>query len=196
MYIMNHLVIIALAAAFAFSGCKSDYERLLDAGLSSGVRQDSIFLGITFGMSRKDFYSHCWEMNRDSIIRQGKDNTAVLYVIDKGMRDVVDMNFYPNFTAEGRIYEMPVTFEYRGWAPWNKELQSDSLLVEVIGLLEQWHGSKFLRLERAGRGIVHVAVDGNRRILVHPQNERFVRVLYTDMTVEPPKPAAAEAGEK
>ena len=40
------------------------------------------------------------------------------------------MDFYPRF-VEGKISEMPVTFNYAGWAPWNQKLSSDSLQHDV-----------------------------------------------------------------
>lgn len=52
------------------------------------------------------------------------------------------MNFYPNF-HDDQIFAMPVFFNYKAWAPWNKELQSDILILEVKALMEKWYGKGF-----------------------------------------------------
>ncbi len=63
------------------SGCtpKAKYERKLKHELAKGVRYDSLFLGLYLGMPEKDFYIHCWELNKKGLIRQGSNNTTVEY---------------------------------------------------------------------------------------------------------------------
>ncbi len=181
---LRNVLRLLLASSLLISGCQSEYERMLEEELARGARHDSLFLGLHFGMSRKDFFVHCWRLNRDSVIRQGANNSSVLYKLEDELDSPADMNFYPNF-VDTTIHEMPVIFSYEGWAPWNKDLSSDSLLVEVLELLRAWHGGReFLKVDSPGKRSAYVKVDGNRRILVHPDGEQDVRVLYTDMSVE------------
>ena len=93
------------------------------------------------------------------------------------------MNFYPSFESDS-IYEMPVHINYRGWAPWNRRLSPDSLLLDVVKMLKKWHGNDFLKLQYPDVGPVFVKVDGNRRIVASRDGESQVKVVYTDLLVE------------
>src|SRR5664280_2349497 len=96
-------LLLVLISGFIISGCspRAKYERRLKQELARGVRYDSLFLGLYFGMPERDFY--------------------------------------PNFN-QGKIFEMPVTFKYKGWAPWNKALSSDNLQNAVQKWYEKVYG--------------------------------------------------------
>lgn len=175
------IAIVLLAAA----SCKSDYEKMVDRELGSGIRQDSIFFGLYLGMSIPDFYKHCFELNRKGLVTNGPENNTVLYSF-YNYQYPLDMNFYPAFEND-RIWKMGIVFNYQGWAPWNKILYSDKLVVDVLDILEKWYGGGFLNLKAPNGKPVWVKVTGNRQILVTLQNERNVRVEITDLTVPPPK---------
>jgi len=73
------------------------YEQLVKSELASGKRVDSIFWGIHFGMTGKEFFAHCWEMNKKGLFTDGESNTAVLYRLDhKELNYPASMNFYPD----------------------------------------------------------------------------------------------------
>jgi hypothetical protein len=82
---------------------------------------------------------------------------------------------------------MRVSFQYDGWAPWNKQLYSDKLLPKVLELYKRWYpkGNPFLKIEDKKRGSIYVKVDGNRRIIIGRASDMAVRVDYTDLLVEP-----------
>jgi hypothetical protein len=166
----------------SLTGCKTDYEKLVDRELKKGIRKDSIFLGINLRMSSKDFYAHCWELNKQKIIRQGSTNVSVLWDVTD-LKDTADMNFYPTFYNDS-IYEMPAFIQYKGWAPWNKHLSNDSLLLDVVNMLKKWYGGDFIRIDFPDVGTVYVKVDGNRRIMVSKFEEAKVKIIYTDLLAE------------
>lgn len=164
------------------AGCdtKSDYQRLLEKEMNRNVRFDSLFFGLQLGMTKKDFYSRCWELNSQGIFHQGTRNTTVLYkLMDLGPQ--VDMDFYPHF-KEDRVVEMPVYLKYTGWAPWNEHLYADSLKQDIIPLLEDWYGEGFIPIELANQNTGLVKIDGNRRILVTVEDDVTVKALFSDMT--------------
>ncbi len=175
---MRKLVVFC-GILLAFMGCNSKYENLVEKELSKGIREDSLFLGISFGMSKKDFYAHCWELNKQGVIWQGTQNMTVMQEL-KTLKHAATMDFYPNFHND-TIYEMPVTFAYKGWAPWNKHLSADSLQLDVVRLMEQWYGNEFIEVEHPKQGTAFVKVDGNRRILIWKENDSDVKALYTDL---------------
>jgi len=96
------------------------------------------------------------------------------------------MNFYPDF-FNNKVAKMRVSFQYDAWAPWNRHLYSDTLLLKVVDLYKGWYnkGNPFLKIEDKKRGVIYVKVDGNRRIIIGRADDMTVRVDYTDLFVEP-----------
>ena len=166
---------------------KSPYERLLEAELASGERYDSLFLGLRFGMTSKEFFTACWDLNKQGLVRQGTRNATVVYDVSEELPHAAKMDFYPRF-YEDRIVEMPAVFRYDGWSPWNRHLWADSLQLDVVKLLEDWHGDGFIRADHPELGSAYVKVDGNRRIAVTALDDQLVQVTYTDLSVELPEP--------
>ena len=155
---------------------------------------DSLFLGISFGMEKKTFYDYCWEMNRQKVFTHGPANQEVEYRLTDEFANTVMMRFYPSFYNE-RIYEMPVTFTYEAWAPWNRSLQSDSLLIRIIPVFEKWYGPGFKIVEHPAQGKVYVKRDKYRRINVFIRDDQFVQAVITDMDTEIAKKKEEEQPE-
>ncbi len=171
-------------------GCNTDnfktYKDLEEKELASGKRNDSLFMGIYLGMASKDFYVHCWQLNKEGVFTDGANNTSVLYHFKKGeLKELASMNFYPDFHND-KIYKMRATLNYDAWAPWNKNLSSDSLLINLLSLFRSWYpgGNPFITINDEKRGTIYVKVDGNRRITIGKYDDVRVKVDYTDMTVE------------
>lgn len=164
---------------------QSDYTRMVKKELDKGVRQDSILFGISFGNTRDEFYGRCFDLNRQQLVTQGPDNTSVQYIFTDSLvhKEPVPLRmlFYPRFDSVDRISDMYVEFSYLAWAPWNRELQSDSLENKVIELLQKWYGgNKFITATVSDQS-VPVKVDGNRRILVSIKDTQTVRVNLQDI---------------
>ncbi len=177
------IFMIASMALLILSACRSDYEKMVLREKESGIRHDSLFLGLYFGMNRKDFYAHCWELNKQGLIRQGGDNSTVLYELKDELAYPAQMDFYPKF-HEDKIYEMPVTFTYEAWAPWNKHMFADSLKLDLLDFLEEWYGEGFIPVEHPQKKNIkaHVKIDGNRRIFVISEvDDKSVKVTFTDL---------------
>ncbi len=159
---------------------KSAYEELLASELGKELRYDSLFLGIQFGMNQKDFYAHCWKLNKEGLIIQGPNNLSIQYSLDDGLKDKAMMHFYPTFYNK-KVMEMPVIFTYEAWSPWNKALSPDSLIYDVKAMLETWYGGEFMEMDDTGKGKSFVKIDGNRRIGLYIKNETSVMCLMTDL---------------
>ena len=181
---INWLLMILISAS-VISGCspKTKYERMLKHELASGVRYDSLFMGIYFGMPEKDFYIHCWKLNKKGLIRQGDSNTTVLYEMKDELKYPANIDFYPKFD-QGKIFEMPVRYVYKGWAPWNKNLTSDKLIVDILMYYEKTYGSGFIEVKHRVRGSAYVKVNGNRRITIFKQDELHVWAIFTNLLVK------------
>lgn len=185
---MKNLVktgVVFLLIALSMSACtqKSEYDKLVEKELATHVRQDSLFLGIRFDMDRKEFYAHCWELNKQGVFTQGVGNMSIQYNLEDELKFVGSMQFYPTF-HDSSIYEMPVDFQYTEWALWNDEMSNDALLQDVRSLLERWYGGEFIEVEsNDGSMSILVKVDGNRRIRLFKKNVSTVRAVITDLTI-------------
>lgn len=174
-------ILSILFILLGFAACQTDYEKMVERELNSGIRHDSIFFGLYFGMSSQDFYQRCFELNHQGLVTNGPENNTVLYRFNS-YRYPLDMNFYPAFD-NNKIYMMGIVFNYQGWAPWNKNLFSDKLVPDVLDILEKWYGKGFLQIKSPDGKPIWVKVTGNRQILIRLQNERNVRVEISDLTV-------------
>lgn len=158
------------------------YKNMVDRELSSGVKNDSLFLGYYFGMSRDDFFSHSWDLNKQQKVKEGPNNATVEYELEDLPQPAV-MNFYPQF-HNGKIYRMPVSLTYKAWAPWNRELWADSLQQDVLRMFNEWYGSEFISRETDKGEKEYVSVDGNRKISVVTDGDQTVHVVFTDLSIE------------
>jgi len=176
------LIAFLLAAAMATTSCttRMKYKYKLRRELASGERHDSLFLGLSLGMTQREFYLHCWRLNQKGLLRQGTGNSTAEYNVEKELKYPATMNFYPAF-ENNRIIEMPVTFKYNGWAPWNKALSADSLQQDVLNWYKKTYGDDFLKVAHPSRGHAWVRIDGNRRITIYKKDDMTVWTIFTDM---------------
>lgn len=169
----------------ALAGCKSEYEQMVDREMAKGIRQDSIFLGMTFGMTRDEFYKHCWDMNSKGLFLNSPLNNSVEYDISKYLRHPGKAHFYPTF-FEDKIYEMPVMFMYDGFA-WQPSYSSDTMMVDVLKMLTSWYG-EFKEFSHPDKGSIYVNVNGNRQIRLYKDKiNDVIKSVFTDLSIDKEK---------
>ncbi len=175
-------MVVTIMVTLVVGGCSpgKTYERRLKRELASGVRYDSLFMGISLGMTEEAFYKHCWKLNEDSLVKQGTSNMSVEYSIREELKYPATVNFYPVFDS-GKIVEMPVRFVYNGWAPWNKELSAAKLAEDVKNWYEDIYGKGFITIVHPIRGTAYTKIDGNRRITIYNEDELHAWARFTDM---------------
>lgn len=171
-------ILLFLSFCFFLLSCKNP-----DAVSGDNSKSDSLFLGISLGMGREAFYNYCWEQNKKKLFTHGPGNQTVQYKLENELTEPVTMHFYPAF-HEDKIFEMPVTFTYESWAPWNKQFGSDSLMTEMLPLFKKWYGEDFKQLEHPTMGVVYYRIDGKRRINLFKKDDQFVQAVFTDLKVE------------
>jgi len=158
------------------------YEAWVDQELAKKERFDSLFLGIHFQMSAKNFYTHCWNLNKQGLLMDGNGNATARYRLETELEYPADFEFYPRFEA-GKIVAMPAFVEYDAWAPWNKELSAENRIEEVRSLLEDWYGISFRPVKPSLPFTkAYLNIEGNRKILLFYEFENRVNILYTDLT--------------
>jgi major membrane immunogen (membrane-anchored lipoprotein) len=178
---MSRRMIYGLVSLVLLAACttKAKYESMVEKGIASGERYDSLYLGISLGMTDSAFFAQCWKLNKEQKIYQGSGNLSVTYKMNE-LDEVAWKDFYPEF-VDGKIVEMPMVFHYDAWAPWSRHLFSDSLQVEVLNLFKDWYGEDFLEVKNAEHGSAYVRVDGNRQITIFKLDDSRVKVIFKDL---------------
>ena len=80
------------------------------------------------------------------------------------------LSFFPTFDEKQKLTGLDLRFNYEGWAPWNRDLQSDRLLEKVKPLLMKWYGGNDFVTAHLKEKDIPVKLDGNRRIMVYDIN--------------------------
>tara|TARA_Y100000992_G_scaffold286704_1_gene238838 strand:- start:1178 stop:1744 length:567 start_codon:yes stop_codon:yes gene_type:complete len=171
--------------SIVFSCSMDSYYSLEKSELNSGIRNDSLFLGIKFGMTSSEFYSHCWDLNKRKLVTQGPSNNSVRYLIPtQSIGQNIEMLFYPVFNRD-TVYEVNSTYSYTAWAPWNDGTDSEYLIKEVKDILSDWYDADFIPVKNPkSDDFLYVTVDGNRRITITEVSDREVRARFTDLLIE------------
>lgn len=178
---MRRVLFFGLVVVVGVMVCSCDRGKL--GWGSDRDKYDSLFLGISLGMDKKAFFDHCWELNRQKVFSHGPTNTSVEYRLEKELDAPVMMRFYPTFYHD-KIHEMPVTFSYEAWAPWNKQYSSDVLLANMLTVFKRWYGEDFKLLNHPRMGPVYIKMDGKRRINLFIRDDQFVQAVFTDLELD------------
>ncbi len=173
--------LIILIFTVSLLSCSSEeitYESLVQNGLNSGERVDSLFLGYHFGMHRNDFHIKSWEMNKEEKLT---GLTHIEYKFEK-LKSRATMTFYPTF-VDDVIATMPVSYGYDAWAPWNEEFWPENLLQDLIEFFEDEYDTRFhyVKIPVVDR-YAYVSVEGNREIRMYKNTESTVMVEFIDLS--------------
>jgi hypothetical protein len=168
-------------------GCQSEYDRYVAEELASGLSEDSLIFGMHIGQTKKDFYTVCWELNRQELIHQGTGNRTARFEIDHDSlgekSNAKSVLFYGIFDENDIMQGMDMTYSYTAWAPWNRDKQADSLMQDLRQqYLRGYPGNDFIEIEVPG--LEHpalVKIDGNRQVLIYPKNDKDVVVKIEDL---------------
>lgn len=183
---MKNLWYLTIASLFLLSltSCQSEYEKMEKRELDSGKVANELFFGLELGMTRKQFYETCWELNKQGVLTNGPTELSVEHSLVFPSGNAGKMRFYPKF-EEDKIYLMPVEFQYDGWGPWNEELTVEKLREDVVKLFEQWYGEGFIEVTNGDKTqIAFVKMDGNRRVRIFKKHLSAVRAEISDLPVQ------------
>jgi hypothetical protein len=176
-----------LTVLIQVAACKreSNLERTIQKELESGVRNDSLFLGLKFGMTMQEFYDHCWGLNKQGIVKEGPKNMSVEYIFKDSLNNPIAFNFYPHHRGkmDEKIDQFNTSFYYYAWAL-NKHLYSDKLIKMLVPVLMEWYGgNEPFEVTISGKKHIY-KIDGNRMIDLFIFNESTVVATYTDLSCE------------
>jgi hypothetical protein len=166
------------------SGCiKSEYQKLEERELAKGIRKDSLFYAIKFGMRSADYREYCGKMNNEGIFSNGQSSSSVEFGII-GLPHNAVCSFTPQFFRD-RIYQINCEVQYKSWAPWNKSLFADSLQFELVKLTKTWYpNAGFLKVSHPEKGDAFVMIEANRRVSIFTEDDRKVKIVFRDLSVD------------
>ena len=107
---------------------------------------------------------------------------TVEFIAEEGFNSSVRVHFRPKFYQK-ELFEMTYEYAYEAWAPWNREYNSESLLIDVKDWMEEQYGSGFVEIKKEGVLPAFAKVDGNRRIHIKAKDDVRVEVNFTDLPV-------------
>ena len=169
-------------------GCtESKYATLVKSEMSRGIVNDSVFLGLRLGQTKKEFFDTCWQLNTDQIVTNGADGFVEYTLPPIGganSEPEITMLFYGIFNEENIMTGMKLQFSYGSWSLWNRSLQSDQLLPHVKNILTDWYiGNDFIKVDLPyNKKQLWVKIDGNRRIIISPiDDDRIVKAQIDDL---------------
>ncbi|MGN7514544.1 MAG: hypothetical protein ACTHOM_09220 [Allomuricauda sp.] len=152
--------------------------------LKNGPVQDSLFMGLYFGMPKKEFREYCFDKNIEKKFWQGgRKNMAWVESDLEGLQFPAAINFYPNFTND-TITEMNAAIYYKSNVETDEPLESDALLKDVMRLLNNWYGGKTFKVDSPViyKNDVYVHLKGNCRITVTPDlGGQMINLWFYDL---------------
>lgn len=182
------IIIFFIGLMFMSYACRNsqnkDLATIEKQELATGIRHDSLFMGLTFGMTEQEFFDFCWGMNKKGVFTEGSGMSVEYQLGKKDFHYPIQMNFYPQFLND-KIKEMPMAFTYKGIDLSYPNEQTQKLLLDVKGLMEEWYGTSFFitPLPKGEKGQnAYAKVSGNRRVLIFSEKEYEVMVIVTDLT--------------
>ncbi len=169
-----------------FIACESEYSRTVKKELKTGVVHEDLILGLKLGQTQKEFYDHCWQLNKEKIVSQGPGNRFAKHVmlLDSTSQDSkkVEMLFYGIFDEKKIMHGMHMIFSYLQWSPWAKEYQAIALVEDLRKkYLKQYGGNPFIEITIDENVKAYTKVDGNRQILIYPNSDKDVTVKLQDL---------------
>lgn len=181
MRILFIIITFFVGVSLLFQSCDSP---TFNFGKNDSIQTDSLFLGFHLGMPKKDFFDQCTELNKQEKVTQGgSGSTNVEYRIKDEYDSEISMRFFPTFIDE-KIFEMPVTYSYIAWAPWNRQYWAEELLPKVLERYKLVYGDDFKLINHKVQGKVYYKIDGKRRINIFIKDEQHVQVVFSDLRVE------------
>ncbi|NRB52615.1 MAG: hypothetical protein HRU41_33445 [Saprospiraceae bacterium] len=187
-YLLTSRLLWIMLAVVSLSACKSEYEQRVEKELASGVTQDSLILGLRMGLSKQEYFDACWELNRQQQINSGTGDASAHYITDRDSNGLntlrsKDVLFFGVFDEEDIMRGMQMTYSFVAWAPWNRNMQSDSLLLHLRDeFLLDYPGNDFIELKlKEAENPALVKIDGNRQILMYAKGKKDVVVKIEDL---------------
>lgn len=170
---LNILYLIFLITCIS---CKSEYSKVLEKELQSGLILDSTIFDLTFGDSKENYFKKCYELNKQKIITNNHGpNPQYVEKLDSTMDQTLtkELLFKGIFDEAKILRGVELKYSYTSWAPWNKKRQSTYLLEDLKNKFrKEYKGNDFIEIKIDNNKVkAFVKIDGNRQILMYEKGD-------------------------
>lgn len=168
--VKHNILLVFATGVVCFISCnkKQSYKDIVAFEMDRGVKYDSLFNGLYFGMPMDDFYQHSFVMNQKGIFFQNNFNVEVIIYYDDVFSSPVDFVFFPE-GSNHTIQKIKGTYVFRKWSPFTKQYNSGTLLEEVKEKLQEFYGGReFIKIKHPQKHwpYAYAKIDGNRKIIL------------------------------
>jgi len=155
------------------------FEKKIESELNSGIRNDTIFLGYTLGMNKKEFSKKTNELRKEKKLYVNNESTLAykMTIDDNAFGKDLEATFSPEYYNE-KLFKLGVSVKPTKYSsPELTQLQLVRLFNDKYGLYDHFEKSI---LETTNN---YYWIDGNRQIeVVCGFND--ARIFYTDLLAE------------
>lgn len=185
---MNKIkVFLCIIIILVINGCnkKNESNEIKDKRLqevNSGIKNDTLFLGYTFGMTKDQFDKRTRELyKKGTLYLNDEKYYAYEMNLDKGVLGKAEAIYTPTF-FENKLYKLTVYVKGKG----NLASCTSPALIQImlVTLYAQKYGYGFIKEKGALKNEDnYVLIQGNREIKIIVAIDD-ARVFYTDLPVE------------
>ena len=163
---------------------EAQYKALERSELERGIRYDTLFKGLYFGMKHQAFRDYCYYKNtvEHDFKMEGPNTSWLESDLKNEMNYPAAINFYPIF-KNGEIAEMNASVYYNNAVFKDGTFEKDSLLLDVLTMMERWYGNPFIKIKSpySFKDDIYVSIRGNRRVTVFPAKTSEIKVWIVDL---------------
>ena len=149
---------------------------------SSEIQEDSLMLGIRFGMNKDQFFKHCESINSTEKIFDSATKLRIGRPIKSNGKDFM-MNLYPTYLFE-KINKLEFECYQQSYSKWNKTAHAENILTDIKSYFEKEFQIKMEEFNHEKHGKAYVHFKGNRRLRIFIKSEKLVGGEFLDMTDE------------
>ncbi|MCB0629759.1 MAG: hypothetical protein R2824_33700 [Saprospiraceae bacterium] len=185
---LSFLLFIFLSIIACRKTPEEQYRKFEKNELAKGIHYDSLIYGLTFGMSNDEFRDYCFGQHLEGQFNQGgrRNSAWVVSQLKHELNYPAEINFYPEFKQDS-ITGLNASIYYVNAHYQDHTFHLDSLLQDVLHLVEKWYGPGYYKIKSPVKykDDVYVKVNGNRRITIYPdQSGQMVNLWYVNLRVK------------
>jgi len=149
---------------------------------ASEIQEDSLLLGIHFGISQDSFFNYCQVLNQERKIFDSNSKLRVARRIN-WKKNNFQMNFYPTYISD-KLHRLEFECIHEAYASWNKQYFSETIIDDIKSYFEQEFQIKMEDFDHDKFGKAFVNFTGNRRLRIYIKDQKTVGGEFLDMTIE------------
>ncbi len=173
------------SVSLAFVACGGSDSEVYGSAVASELnrtdRVDTLLGGLSFAMTREQFFEYCMAAQKRGEMRQGTGLTVRMDVPAEQMPGLSLVEFYPTYSDANQIATLPGRIYAQQWSPWNQELSADSLTQAALAYLQSTLGGNSFEKVAGAPRTTFVKLDANRRAEVRPSEEQMIEFTIVDL---------------